>query len=80
MEWEIRKAVPKSEPETGKLYYDADGDLFLYLGDDGGRNGPWLEYGLNQVDRRVSDYPNGPLLELPGDEWADAISTKLRGY
>lgn len=77
MEWEIRKAVQKSEPEPGKLYRDRDGDLFMHLGD--GRE-PWLEYTSNGVVRRVDDYPNGPLIELEIDEWAEAITEKVKGY
>lgn len=78
MQYEIRKsAVEMSEPEAGKLYRDSDGDLFMYLGS--GLDEPWLEYKYYGIHRRVDDYPNGPLLELSVDEWADALTEKLRG-
>lgn len=78
MQWEIRKSeVEKSEPEAGKLYRDRDDDLFMYLGS--GLDEPWLEY-TDTVQRRVDDYPNGPLMELSVDEWAAAITEKIRGY
>jgi hypothetical protein len=77
MPWEIIKAVSKSEPVVGKLYRDRDGDLFFYLGDQD----PWLEItNKGDAERRTEDYPNEPLSELHLDEWADAITEKIRSY
>lgn len=75
MEFDIRPAVSEPlEPKLAAMYEDADGDLFMWLGDE------WLEISRNGTHRRLGNYPVEPLQELSADQIENRLDDKLGGY